>query len=78
MSNDVNKVNEYTCEAIKVTKDLHSIRLVGVMDVNKFMKKNLSCFCCLCVGDNFAACKNLSWIQEWQVEILISNNTRSI
>ncbi len=55
---DVDKVNEYTCEAIKGTKDLHSIRSMGVMDLNKLMKKSLSCLCSFYVDGNFAARDN--------------------
>jgi hypothetical protein len=56
---DIDMVNEYTCEAIKSTRDLYSIRSLDVMDVNKFMEKTLSCFCCFCVDGNFDACENL-------------------
>ncbi len=30
---DIDMVNEYTCEAIKSTRDLYSIRSLDVMDV---------------------------------------------
>jgi hypothetical protein len=58
---DVDMVNEYTCEAIKGTKDLHSIRSMGVMDLNKLMKKSLSCLCSFYVDDNFVAYDSLPW-----------------
>lgn len=54
---------------------MHSIRYAGVMDVNKIMKKSLSCFCCFCVNGNFATCENLPWTKEWEVEVLIPCST---
>jgi hypothetical protein len=71
---DVDKVTQYTCHTIKGTKDLPSIKLVGVMDVNKLMKKSLSCFSCFCVDDNFLACDNILWTKDWEVDMLIPSN----
>ena len=72
---DVDRVNRYACEPIKGSQDLHSIRFVGVMDVNKIMKKSLSCFCYFCVDGNFATCESLPWTEEWDVEVLIPCST---
>jgi hypothetical protein len=47
---------------------------MGVMDVNKLMKKSLSCFCCFCVDGNFLACDNIPWTKDWEVEMLIPSN----
>ncbi len=75
---DIDKVNEYSCETIKGTKELHSIRSVGVMDVNKFMKKSLSCFYCFYVGGNFPERENLCWSKGWEVEMLILSNIKFV
>jgi hypothetical protein len=45
------------------------------MDVNKLMKKSLSCFYCFCVDGNFLACDNIPWTKDWEVEMLIPSNT---
>jgi hypothetical protein len=73
--NDVDRVNQYDCEPIKGIQDLHSIKFVGVMDVNKIMKKNLSCFYYFCVDGNFVTCENLPWTEEWEVDIFIPCST---
>jgi hypothetical protein len=69
---------KYTCDTIKRRKDVHSIRFVGAMHVNKLLKNNLVCFCCLCVDLEFLACENLPWTKEWEVEVLIPNNARYV
>lgn len=50
------------------------MKSIGAMDVNKFLKKNLTCFCYFCVDSNFSACKNLPWTQCWEVDVLIPPN----
>jgi hypothetical protein len=76
---DIDRVNEYSsCETINCTMELHSIRSMGVMDVNKLMKKSFSCFCCFSVGGNFPKCENLPWTKGWEVEMLIPSNIRFI
>ncbi len=44
------------------------------MDVNKLLKKSLSCFCCFYVDVKFSTCENVPWMQSWEVEVLIHNN----
>ncbi len=44
------------------------------MDVNKLMKKNLSCFYCFCVDGIFLAYDNIPWTEDWEVKMLIPNN----
>jgi hypothetical protein len=51
---------------------------VGVMDVNKIMKKSMSYFCCFCVDGNFATCENLPWTEEREVEVLIPCSTKFV
>jgi hypothetical protein len=45
---------------LKVPK-IYTIRSMGVMDLNKLMKKNLSCLCSFYVDDNFVVCDSLPW-----------------
>jgi hypothetical protein len=54
---DTDKAIEYTIETIKGTRNSHSIRFVGAMDVNKLMKKGLSYLCCFYVDGNFLLVK---------------------
>jgi hypothetical protein len=42
---DIDKAIQYIVETIKGARDLHSVKFAGAMDVNKLMKKSLSCFC---------------------------------
>jgi len=71
---NVDWVIEYTCSFIKRTRDVHSILLVGPMDVNKLLKKSLACFCYFCLDSNFQACEKLPWTNKWEVEVLIFDN----
>lgn len=72
---DVNRIIQYTCDAIKGIRDLYLVRSVGLLDVNMLMKKSLSCFSYFCVDGNFLACDNIPWIEDWEVEVLIPSNT---
>ncbi len=42
---DIDKAIQYIVETIKGARDLHSVKFASAMDVNKLMKKSLSCFC---------------------------------
>jgi hypothetical protein len=72
---DVDRVIQYTCDAIKGIRDLYLIRSMGLMDVNMLMKKSLSCFSYFCMDGNFLACDNIPWSKDWEVEMLIPSNT---
>jgi hypothetical protein len=61
---DVDKVIEYNINSIKGTRDVHSVRFVGLMDVNKLLRKTLACFCCFCVDSNFLTCENFAWTKH--------------
>jgi hypothetical protein len=61
---DVDKKIEYTCSTIKGTKDVHFVRSIDSIDVNKLLKKSLACFCCFCVDSDFSTCENLAWIEQ--------------
>jgi hypothetical protein len=37
---NVNRYTKYTCDSIKGSQDLHSVKFVGVGDVKKFTRKN--------------------------------------
>lgn len=53
----MDRVIDFTCTTIKGTRDVHFVKYVGAMDVNKLFKKNLACFCCFFVDSNFSACE---------------------
>jgi len=55
----VDTIIEYTCDIIKGMRDVHSVRSIGAMHVNKLLKKTLACFYCFCVDPNFLDSKNL-------------------
>ena len=42
---EVDREHEFDYESIVGCKDLHSIRSIGAMDVNKLLKRSLACFC---------------------------------
>jgi hypothetical protein len=47
---NVDHQTSYTCDYMK-----------GSYDVNKMLKKDLSCFCCFCFDYNYKNCVNLAW-----------------
>jgi hypothetical protein len=67
-------VTDFKCTTVKGTRDVYSMKFAGAMDVNKILKKTLTCFCCFYVDSNFSTCKNLPWTQCWEVEVLIHIN----
>lgn len=71
---NVDQENIYTCDNIKESQKIHSIRSFSSNDVNKLLKKDLACFCFHCLDSNFWACGNLAWTKPWDIEILNSNN----
>jgi hypothetical protein len=46
----VDRVTKHTCDTIKGTREVHIVRFVGVMDVNKLLKKDLGLFLLLLFG----------------------------
>jgi hypothetical protein len=40
---------------------MHSLKSIGVMDVNKLMEKNLSYLCYFWMDGKFLACENVPW-----------------
>jgi hypothetical protein len=61
---NVDRVTKYNTNSIKGTRDVHSIQFVGLMDVNKLLRKTLACFCCFCVDSNFSTCENFTWTKH--------------
>ncbi len=41
---DVDRQTKYTYDSMKGTQDLHCVKCVNIHDVNKMLKKDLSCF----------------------------------
>jgi hypothetical protein len=72
---DVDRQTNYTCDSMKGTRDLHCVKFIKICDVNKMLKKDLSCFYCLCFDCNYKDCMNLAWTKAWQVKILNTNNS---
>ena len=68
---EVDRVTEYDCEPIVGCRDLHSVRSVGAMDVNKLCVRKLACFCAACIECKWGDCVNIAWAQDWEVEILV-------
>jgi hypothetical protein len=65
----------YTCDTIKGSQDIHSIRYVNSSDVNKLLKKHLACFYCHYLDGNFTTCVNLAWANKsWDVKFLNTSN----
>jgi hypothetical protein len=67
-----NQVHLWFCER---NLDLNCVQSINIHDVNKMLKKDLSCFYCLCFNCNYKDCMNLAWTNTWQVEILNMNNS---
>jgi hypothetical protein len=67
---DVNRKSEYVCEMIQGTHNMHSIRSVSALDVNKLLKWSLACFCAACIDESWHNCSNLAWSGDWEVEVL--------
>jgi hypothetical protein len=72
---DVDHQTKYTCDSVKGTRDLNCVQSISIHDVNKMLKKDLSCFYCVCLNCNYKYCMNLTWTKAWQVEILNINNS---
>ena len=75
LEEDVDRETEYDCEPIKGCRDMHQIRSVGPMEVNKLLKRSLACFCSACIATNWEACENRAWTGEWDVEVLVVTRT---
>lgn len=68
----VDRVTKHTCDTIKGTREVHIVRFVGVMDVNKLLKKDLGLFLLLLFGFYILALWKST--KEWEVEVLIPNS----
>lgn len=73
IEDDVDRENEYDCEPIRRCREVHQVRSVGSMEVNKLMKRNLACFCPACIAQKWGDCENKDWTGEWEVELLVVN-----
>jgi hypothetical protein len=72
---DVDQLTKYTCETMKGTRDVHLVRSMNSSNVDKLMKFFKTYFCCFYVDSNFIACENVPWTKEWEIKVLIPNNT---
>jgi hypothetical protein len=53
---------------------MHSLKSIGVVDVNKLMEKSLSFLCYFWMDGNFLTCENVPWNEEWELKMLVTTN----
>ncbi len=57
---DVDHHTKYLCDYVKGSQNLHCVKFVSILNVNKMLENDLSCFCCFCLNSDYKNCVNLA------------------
>ena len=65
--NEVDKSKAYGCKTMKGTHKTHNVLGFSHKDTTQVLFYSLSCFCSLCIGEDWDEYINLSIVESWKL-----------
>lgn len=75
---DVNRTREWRCKTIQGSRQFHSIYGCSEIDPTLLLVRDLSCFCALCINQDWRDCEQQTHVADWRVVRLRPSDVEAV